>query len=160
MSVKGFYAAQEGHVVNILPPKEISGGVTAQIFNMEGYRHASIVVQLGVQAAANTEILVNACTDASGDGATAVPFDIFTQETAGTANDVLSTRTSVTAAGYTPSPNQNIFYVIELDADALPQGSPYVQLEITNGANANFASAVAVLSGGRFVGDQSQTATS
>jgi hypothetical protein len=160
MSVNGFYAAQEGHLVNILPPQNISGGATAQVFNMEGYRHASIIVQLGAQAAANTKILVNACTGASGDGAVAVPFNIFTQETAGVANDVLSVRTPVTATGYTPSPNANIFYVIELDADALPQGSPYVQLEITNGANANFASAVAVLSGGRFVGDQSPSATS
>jgi hypothetical protein len=160
MSVKGFYTAQEGHVVNILPPQEISGGATAQVFNMEGYRHASIVLQLGAQAAANTKILVNACTDASGDGATAIPFDIFAQETAGVANDVLSTRTAVTAAGYVPAAGANIFYVIELDADALPDGSPFVQLEVTNGANANFASAVAVLSGGRFVGDQSPTATS
>lgn len=160
MSVNGFYAAQEGHLVNILPPQNISGGATAQVFNMEGYRHASIIVQLGAQAAANTKILVNACTDASGDGAVAVPFNIFTQETAGVANDVLSVRTPVAAIGYTPSPNANIFYVIELDADALPQGAPYVQLQITNGANANFASAVAVLSGGRFVGDQSPSATS
>lgn len=160
MSVKGFYTAQEGHVVNILPPQEISGGATAQVFNMEGYRHASIVLQLGAQAAANTKILVNACTDASGDGATVIPFDIFAQETAGVANDVLSTRTPVAAAGYVPAAGANIFYVIELDADALPDGSPFVQLEVTNGANANFASAAAVLSGGRFVGDQSPTATS
>jgi hypothetical protein len=160
MSVKGFYTAQEGHVVSILSPQNISGGATAQAFNMAGYRHASIILQLGAQAAANTKILVNACSDAAGDGATAIPFDLFLQETAGNVNDVLSTRTPVDDEGYTPSANKNIFYVIELDADALPAGSSFVQLEVTNGANANFASAVAVLSGGRFVGDQSQTATS
>lgn len=159
MSFNGFYVAQEGHVVSLISPQNISGGDTGQIFNMSGYRHASIIVQLGAQAAQATAIKLNACTDAAGDGATAIPFDIFTQETAGNANDVLSTRTSVAVAGYQPSGNANIFYVIELDAAALPQGSPYVQLQITNGANADYASAVAILSGGRFVGDQSPTAT-
>jgi hypothetical protein len=160
MSAKAFWAAQDGHVVSLISPKNISGGAIAQIFNMEGYAHASIVIQLGAQAAANTAILLNACTDAAGDGATAIPFNLFTQETAGNANDVLSTRLSETAAGYAPSANANIFYVIELDAAALPQGSPFVQLDITNGANANFASAVAILSGGRYTGDQSPSATS
>jgi hypothetical protein len=159
MSAKGFFAAQDGHIVSVLSPQNISGGVTGQLFNMESYHHASIIIQLGAQAAAAIKILLNACTDSSGDGATAQPFRIFTQETAGTANDVLSTKQSVLAAGYTPSGNANIFYVIEIDADELPAGSPFVQLQITNGANVDYASAVAVLSGGRYTGDQSATAT-
>jgi len=160
MSAKGFWAAQDGHVVSVLSPQNITGGVTGQIFNMQGYHHASIIVQLGAQAAAATKILVNACQDNVGTGAAAQPFNLFTQETAGLSNDALSTRQAVAAAGYTPSGNANIFYVIELDADALPAASPFVQLQITNGANADYASAVAVLSGGRFTGDQSPTATS
>jgi hypothetical protein len=157
---RGFWAAQDGHVVSVLSPQNMSGGVTGQIFNMEGYEHASILIQLGAQAAAATKILLNACTDAAGDGAAAQPFNLFTQETAGLSNDVLSTRQAVAATGYTPSANANIFYVIELDAASLPQGSPYVQLQITNGANADYVSAVAVLSAGRYTGDQSPSATS
>lgn len=157
---KNFWAAQEGHVVSVLSPQNISGGVVGQVINLDGYNHASIIIQLGAQAAAATKLLLNACIDAAGDSPVAQPFNLFTQETAGLANDVLSTRQAVTAAGYTPSGNANIFYVIEIDAAALPSGSPYVQLQITNGANADYASAVAVLSGGRFTGDQSPSATS
>jgi len=160
MSAKGFWASQDGHVVSLISPQSISGGVTGQVFNMEGYHHASIIVQLGAQAAAASKILINACTDAAGDGATAQPYSLFTQETAGLTNDVLSVRQSVSAAGYTPSASANIFYVIEIDADQLPVGYPFVQLQITNGANVDYASAVVVLSGGRFIGDQSPTATS
>lgn len=159
MSVKGFYIAQEGHIVNVLLPQNITGGATGTVFNLKNHAHASVVVQLGAQAAANTKILLNACTNAAGAGATAIPFDIFTQETAGASNDVTSGRTPVTAAGYTPSANAGIFYILEIDAAALPQGSPYLQLQITNGANANFASAVAILSGARSPGDQSLTVT-
>ncbi len=160
MSAKGFWAAQDGHVVSLISPQNITGGVTGTVINMDGYAHVSILIQLGAQAAAATKILVNACTDATGAGATPQPFNLFTQETAGLTNDVLSTRVAVPAAGYTPTANANTFYVIEVDASALPQGSPYLQLQITNGANANYASAVAVLSAGRFTGDQSPSATS
>lgn len=159
MSAKGFWAAQDGHVVNILPPVDITGGKVAQAFSMGTYAHVSIILQVGVSAAAFTKILVNACTDAAGDNATAIPFNLFKQETAGAANDVLSGLNVIPATGYTPSAADGIFYVIELDAAALPQGSPYVQLDLTNGANSVIASAVAVLSAGRNTSDQSPTVT-
>lgn len=157
--MKGFYTSEAGHVVNILPPVDVTGGKTGQPFTMGRHAHVSIIVQIGVSAAAFTKILVNACMDAAGDNPTAIPFDIFTQEVAGAAQDVLSKRTPVTAAGYTPSANDGIFYVIELDAAQLPAGSPYVQLQLTNGVNSVIASAVAVLSGSRYASEASETVT-
>ena len=159
MGVKGFYTAQEGHVVNVLPPVDISGGKVGQCFKMAKHGHASIILQVGVSAAAFTKILLNACSANDGTGATAQPFDIFKQETAGADKDVLGGRTPVTAAGYTPSGNDNIFYVIEVDADNLPVGLPYVQLQLTNGVNSVIASAVAILSGSRFASESSETVT-
>lgn len=157
MGAHGFYTAQEGHVVNLIPPVDITGGKTGQPFSMANWAHASILLQIGVSAAAFTKIIVNACTDVGGDSPTAIPFDIFTQETAGASHDVLSGRTPVAATGYTPSANDGIFYVIEIDAAQLPAGSPYVQLDLTNGSNSVIASAVAVLSSGRNTSDQSLT---
>ena len=159
MGARGIYVAQEAHVVSVLSPQNITGGVTGTPFALKTYAHASIIVQLGAQAAAATKILLNACSNAAGAGATAIPFDIFTQETAGNTNDVTSGRLPQTAAGYTPSANANIFYILELDAATLPAGLPYVQLQITNGANADYASAVAILSAGRNTSDQSLTVT-
>lgn len=159
MSRNAFYSAQAGHIVNILAPVDITGGKTAQCFHLKDHAHASIIVQIGVSAAAFTKILVNKCSDAAGTGATAIAFDIFKQETAGASNDVLSARTAVAAAGYTPSANDGIFYVIELDAAQLDSANPYVQLQLTNGANSVIASAVAVLSGSRFGSEASATVT-
>ena len=155
---KGFYTAQDGHVVNVLPPVDITGGKTGAPFNVKNYEHISLLVQVGVSAAAFTKIIVNACTDAAGDNPTPIPFDIYTCEISGA--DVLSGRTPVPATGYTPSANDGIFYVIEFDAAQLPQGSSWVQLQFTNGANSVIASAAAVLSGARYAGDQSATVLS
>lgn len=154
-----FYAAQNGHIVNILPPVDITGGKTSQAFSLKNHTHATIIIQIGVSAAAFTKILIEECTDASGSGAAAIPFSIFVQETAGASHDVLGAKTAVTSAGYTPSANDNIFYVIEIGAGALDAGFSYLQVHLTNGANSVIASAVVVLSGARYAADQSPTVT-
>lgn len=158
--MKGFVTAEQGHIVNILAPVDITGGKTVQAFGMAGYQHASIILLIGVAAAAFTKILVNQCTSAAGANPVAIPFSIYKQETAGVSNDTLSARTAVTAAGYTPANASGIFYVIELDSSEMTIGTDsYIQLQLTNGANSVIASAVAVLSGARFTGSPSPTAT-
>lgn len=153
--MKGFNIAEMGHVVNILPPIDITGGVTGDVFSMENYGHATIIVQVGVSAAAFTKILVNECTSLAAAGATAIAFNYYAETTA--AGDTLSALTAATSAGVTPSANDTIFYVIELDASELSDGSNFVQLQLTNGTNSVIASAVAILSGSRYAGTLSPT---
>jgi hypothetical protein len=150
---KGIYLAQDTHVTPLVFPVDVTGGKTGAVVSLKQAAHLSIIILLGVSAAAFTKILVNACTANDGTGATAIPFDLFAGETANV--DLLGPRQAVTAAGYTPSANDGIYYVIELDAAQLPQTSPYVQLQLTNGTNSVIASAVAILSGMRYGSDQS-----
>ena len=156
MSAKGFYLAQEGHVVPLILPADITGGKLSPAFSLGAWAHVSILLSIGVSAAAPGAITLNACTDATGANPVAIPFDIFTCETSNT--DVLGPRVPLTAAGYVPSPNDGIFYVIELDAAKLAVlGKSYLQLAIANGVNSVIASAVAILSAGRFGGESSAT---
>ena len=173
--MNGFSVSEKGHVVNILPPVDITGGKTCQAFSMAGYKHATIIIQVGVSAAAWTKTILSVGTATAAVGAvvanaTAIPYSQYVQETAGAANDVQAAISAVAAAGYTPSANDGIFYVIEIDADELEAALAgaltgtlgqfaYLQLSFTNGANSVIASAVAVLSGARFANAQSGTAT-
>jgi hypothetical protein len=175
--MNGFQIAEAGHLVNVLPPVDITGGkVGCQAFSMAGYKHATIIIQVGVSAAAFTKILVKVGTATAAIGAevanaVAIPFNLYTQETAGAAQDVLSAIQNVAAAGFTPAATDGIFYVIELDANEIEAALAgnaltgtlglftYVQLELTNGANSVIASAVAILSGARFAEAQSPTVT-
>ena len=163
--MKGFVAAEEAHVVNILPPVDVTGGKQSQAFSMANYQHATIILQIGVAAAAVTAILLQCGTATAAEGsdvagATALAFTMYKQETAGAANDVLGAPVAETTSGEaSPSSHSNIFYVIEFDAQALPTDHPYVQLKITNGVNSVIASAVAILSGSRFAERQSPTVT-
>jgi hypothetical protein len=161
---KGFYIAEDAHVVNVLPPVDITGGTTSQAVKMANHGHVTFLLQIGVSAAAPGAVTVQAgtATAAVGSnvaGAAAIPFNVYKQETAGAANDVLGTKVAATTAGFTPAATDGIFYVIEVDADNLPSGSPYVQLALANATNSVIASAVAILSGARYAEASSPTVT-
>lgn len=163
--MKGFVAAEQGHIVQMLAPVDITGGAKSQAFSMKNYQHASIFILVGVSAAAWTSIVVKAGSATAAVGAdvanaTAIAFREYKQTTAGEANDVLDAGTNLASTGDTaPSANNGIFYVIELDANELPDGKPYVQVVLANTTNSVIASVVAVLSGARFAERQSDTVT-
>jgi hypothetical protein len=155
--MQGFNIAEQGHVVNILPPIDISGGANCDVFSMENYGHATIIVQVGVSAAAFTSIVVKECTSVAAAGATAIAFSYYKEETA--AGDTLSTKQAATTSGITPSANDTIMYVIELDARELSDGYGFVQVVLANTSpNSVIASAVAILSGARYANPASATA--
>jgi hypothetical protein len=156
MGAKGFVIAEEGHVVNILPPVDITGGVTSDVWSMANYSHCTIILQIGVSAAAFTAIIVEECDDFVPTTHNDIAYHVYKEETA--AGDTLGARTAVAAAGLAPSANDNIMYVIEIDADQLTDGFPCLRLELTNGVNSVIASAVAILSGARYASEQSATA--
>lgn len=154
----GIYSAQDGHWVPLIAPVDVTGGKTSPYFNLAKYAHASILLQIGVSAAAPTSVTLNAASDAGGDGAVAIPFNVFKCETA--AADVLGAKVACTASGFAPSAVDGIFYVIEIDTQSLPQGLGWAALVITNGSNSVIASAAAFLSGARQASDQSPTVLS
>jgi hypothetical protein len=166
MGARGINLAEEGHIVSILSPKSISGGAAATIFNMKNAGKANIIIQFGAEAAALGAITLNACSDIAGDGATAIPFTYYQQPVAGNNIDTLelngstpTTAFAATAAGFVPANVANTFALLVVQADQLPMGLPYLQLEIANGANVDFASAVAVLTGLAYAGSTQPSAT-
>lgn len=148
--------AEQAHIVNALPPIDVTGGKTADVFSMANYKHATIIVAIGVSAAAFTKILVNEVDNFAGDNPVAIPYALYAEETV--AGDTLAAKEAVAAAGKTPSANDTIFYVIEVDADELSDGKGFIEVELTNGANSVIASVLVILSGARYGGDQSATA--
>lgn len=158
----GFNISEAGHIVNLIPPVDGNAGapVTCQGFKMDKYDHASIIVQLGVTAAAPTSILLVSSTAASSGTTTALPFRSYAQVTTGTSNDVLVGPTANAATGITSvTAADKVFYVIEIDSTELPDGQPYLQLQVTCPASSILVSAVAILSAGRFQYQGSATVT-
>lgn len=149
--------AEQGHVVNILPPQSITAAVTSDVFSMENYAHATIIVTAGATNADAGNITVEECDDFTPTNDTAIDFNYYAETTA--AGDTLGVRTLAAAAtGIDVSANDNITYVIEIDARELTDGYPCLELKWSIPGGATLVSAVAVLSGSRYAGTESSTA--
>lgn len=154
MSAKGFYIAEEAHVVNILPPRDVSAGVSSDVFSMKGYAHATIIIQCGSTNADAGNITIEECDDFTPSNDTALTFNYYAETTA--AGDTLSAKAS--AAAIDVSANDNIMYVAEVDASQLSEGYPNLILKWSACGGATYGSAVAILSGARYASAESATA--
>ena len=154
MAAKGFYVAQEGHVINALPPVDINGGKNSDVWSMKEYAHATILINMGVTGAAST-VTLEECDDIVPTTKTAIAFNVFKEET--DAGDTLGALVAAAAAGFASSANNNIMYVIEIDASTLAEDYPYLRVVFSDPAAATFAAVMVVLSGGRYHRDQSPT---
>ena len=138
----------EGHFVLGVAPVDIDAGAqTSDAFSMENWSHATIIIALGVTGAAST-VTVKENTAADGSGATAIAFNYYGEATA--AGDTLGARTSASASGFATATTDGIFYVIELSAEELSDGYPWVTVHMSDPGAATFASINVVLSGGRY----------
>lgn len=169
----GLSIAEGAHVVNVLPPQNISGGVTGQAFSTKGAAHVSILVQIGaIGAAKPAAILLNQCKGPASAPVSpaAIPFRYYLCQGGSTSADLTSPPAIATTAGITAallSKINNQFVIIELDvaeldsyeSDSDGADYPYLQLQVTDSGNATYMSAIAVLTADRFAYQGGQTAT-
>lgn len=153
---KGFNVANEGHVVNIIPPFGSAAATKdSDVFSLRNYAHATIVLQVGAQAGAFNAKLYE-CDDFTPSNQTAIATRVYKEETA--LGDTLGAKVAVTAAAGLDTPaTDNIMYVFEVDADELSDGYPCLQLKLSGLDNTTYISAIAILSGARYASDQSAT---
>lgn len=147
--------AQEMHVVNIIPPFGSAAPTKdSDVFSMKDASHATIIIQVGVQAGAFDVDLV-ACDDFTPSNTSAIGFNLAKEET--TTGDTLDALTATASTGFSSAATNNIMYVIEVDAEDLPEGYPNLQLKLSALDNTTYVSAIAILSGLCYAGDTNRT---
>jgi len=116
---------------------------------MKGHDNLLAIVALGVTGAA-MNLTVEKDADGSGAG-TAIVFRYRKEDTA--AGDTLDDwAVAATTAGIATSTNDNIFYVIEIDAAELGPDYPYVRVRLSDPAATTYACIIYLLYGGRVQG--------
>lgn len=155
--MNGFNVAERGHVVNALPPQSITGAVTSDVWSMKNYSRCSIIVTCGATNADAGFVTIEECDDFTPTNDTAIDFSYYAETTA--AGDTLGARTAALAAtGIDVSANDNITYVIDIDAAELSDGYPNLILKWSAPGGATLVSAVVVLSGAKYAETESPTA--
>lgn len=153
---KGINIAERCHVINATPPVDITGGVVnSDVWSMVNYNHCTIILTLGVTGGATT-FTVEECDNFTPTNKTAIPFAFYEEET--DAGDTLSTRNAATTAGNAASTNDNLIYVIEIDASELTDGRPNLRLVLSDPGGATVASVLVILSGSRYAQEVTPTA--
>jgi hypothetical protein len=154
--MKSFNVAEDGHVINLLPPIDINGGiVTTEVFSMRDHAHVSIVIQQGVVAASST-VTVEECDNFTPTTHPAIVFNYWAETVA--LGDTLAAKAAATVAGIALPTNNTTFYVIEIDAAQLSDGYPNLRLSFSNPGGSAIVSAIAILSGSRYAQESSRTA--
>jgi len=148
--------SQEAHIVPILFPQG-SGAATinSDVFSMRDASHATIILTIGAVAGAASFTLA-AGTDFTPAAETAIGYMQAAELTTG--GDTLGALTAVASTGTTTANTANITYVLEVDAEDLPEGYPNLYLKLADLDNTTYVSAVAILTGLSYAGDQNRTA--
>jgi hypothetical protein len=139
------------HIIPIIHPVDTtSAAPTCDIFGMQEYNHATIILQTGTNSK-GFAITVEECTNADGDDNIALS-EFYYREMATT-----DTWGALTASGGTltvADGDDNHVFAIEIDASELTDAKPYVSLVCAAPASGNnYVSAIAVLSEPRFMKD-------
>ena len=148
--------AEQAHIINILPPQSITAAVTSAVFSMRNASHATIIVTCGATDADAGNITIEECDDFTPTNNAAIDFYYYAETTKD--GDTLGDRTlAAKATGIDVSANDNITYVIEIDAEELSEGYPNLILKWSIPGGATLVSAVAILTGYAYQGKDQPT---
>jgi len=157
MGTYGINIAEEAHFVNLYPPKSLNGGGSSDVFSMENYGHATIVIQLGATVGATVGVQVEECDDFTPTTHPGIAGWEYYLETTDSGDTPAAGVTSSSTVGLSLAASTNSFVIIELDGTLLSDGYENVRITIRDPAAATIGAAFAILSGSRY--GQAQTPT-
>jgi hypothetical protein len=108
---------------------------------MTKYDRAHFLAAFGAGATGTTKITAEACSDSSGTGATAIPFQVSKQAGADAA-DSWSDYEDVAAAGYDTPAAANKLHLIQVRKDDMPDGKPWLRLKLVEQVDSPMAGAI------------------
>lgn len=144
--------AETCHFVNLLPPVDNSTNpVVLPVFDIEGYSHVTIIIQMGATHSDAGYFTLEQCNALSPTVHPDFAFQYYAEETdAGDVLDATPTRvTAATGIDLAPAGVNNIMYVIEVDASELTSGYHHLRGNFSAAGGANLCSCIAILSGAR-----------
>jgi len=148
------------HVVTALAPDSdaLSGTKATDIISLKDYDSALFILTIGVGATGTTAITVAASDDASGTTTEDIAFTYRRVEDT-TSSDIPGDRTTATASGFTTTAGSNQKYLIEVQSQDLPEGKPFVKLDLVEAVDSPVDAGIEVLlMGARYSGDTKTTA--
>ncbi len=154
-SSKGFTIAEQGHIVQMIIPQTASAALTSEVFSMENWGHATIIVHGG--AGSSLTVTVSEADNFTPSNQATIVFNYAVEATAsGDTQD--AALQAATTAGVAIGTATGTYLVIEIDGDELNDGFPNLIINLSDPGTSKIVSAIAILSGGRYQKDITATA--
>ena len=160
----------ERHVVNLLPPKDISAAAFSTAYvNMKNYRHVDFVISVGANGAGTKAVTLKEAQDVSGtSAATLVPVipnnhyysNVAALASASIDNDQMA-RVALSSGTFNIiASTNNQQFVVPVDASILNNSSSmtHIGIGIATTSAASLVGAIAILSDPRYAQDVPPTA--
>lgn len=118
----------ERHIVKGLDAvaDAFAGTVYSDVVKVANYHAARFILHKGVGATGTSTLTVEACSDAAGNDAEAIPFSY--QAYTGS-DDVPGAVTNATTAGFATTAGSSQLYVLEVESQRMPAGKPWIRLK-------------------------------
>ena len=149
----GFKIAEQGHVVSMLSPVDVIAATSSEVINLENWSHVSFICMKG--AGSSATIVVEECDDFVPTNVATIPYSYAQEATA--AGDTLTALAAAGTAGIASGTASGVLLVIEIDADELSDGFPYIRLKCADPGTSHLGTWVAICSGGRYQEDITAT---
>ena len=147
--------SQESHIVSmIFPVGSATATIDGNVVSMKDASHATIILTIGVQGGAASFTVVE-CDDFVPNNEAAIAYRLAKEET--TIGDTLGALTAVASTGSVTAATDSITYVIEVDSEDLSEGYNNIQLKLAALDNTTYVSAVCILTGLCYQGDETRT---
>jgi hypothetical protein len=164
MGAKGINLAEEARIMTLIPPIDRTGLSTEStiVCDMRNYTHATVICSIGLNGPTATGVLTVHAVDKLPTCTAHAPivFRYYRYETNQLAanGDLKGALTWAAVGGITPvATGTGAMYVIELDAEELPQGYMGFKIGYADPAAACVSSVIAILTGPRYA-DHTATA--
>ena len=131
-----------------------AGTVQSEAVNMGKYLRVAFIIVKGVGTTGTSTVTIQASSDASQTGATAIPFyyrRIATGDTGGAVTEAL-------AAGFNTTAGSDERYVIEVAADACPTDKPFINMKLVEVVDSPVLGGIEILAEGKYYGNVLPTA--
>lgn len=118
-----------------------NGDPATDVVGMKGYSRVSFLLH-AVATTGTAVVTVESCDNAAASNAAAMAFT-YRKKTTG-ASAVWGAVTAATSSGFTTTASESTIYEISIEDQALPEGQPYVRLQLTEGVDAAVVGGVTV----------------
>lgn len=144
---------EQTKIVPILEPEDHQAGVSGDSVNMANYGHVTFIFLFGELTGDAVLTIASGATDGTATTAETFNYRATAADLKAVAGDTLGTEATSAGLTLTAATYEDRMLVVELDADELTTGQPFVTPAISSAGSEVFASCVAILSQPRYASD-------